>query len=395
MADNVDAYLGEIRMFGGDYAPQDWLPCDGRLVAISTYDVLYALIGTTYGGDGQTTFALPDMRGRLPIGEGSVPGLTPRVPGQQGGSETVTLTVNTMPAHTHAANAVNTAGTQPNPTGGVWAATVNTTTSTAVNQYIKTSEIVPPAKPGVMDPRAIEASGGNAPHSNMMPFLSLNFIICILGTPPKTPPETPKEQIVVMEPYLGEIALFPYNKENIPKGWLPCDGCSLTISQHMALYSLLGTAYGGDGINNFNLPDLRGRMPVHPINDVAQSEQRISINHGKQSGAETVAINASHLPSHTHQVNGENALGDSVSPIANDTCLWAIPADSTKKQVAVNPFSTATPNARMDASAIAATGGGQGHDNMQPFLVLNYCIAIVGIYPIRDDSEEKPPANGV
>lgn len=179
----ADAYVGEIRMFGGNYAPEDWLPCDGRPVAISTYDVLYSLIGTTYGGDGRTTFALPDLRGRLPIGQGSGTGLTPRVLAQKGGNETVALTVSAMPAHTHAANAANTAGIQPNPTGGVWAATVNTTTppATPVNQYIKTSEIVPPAKTGVMDPLAIGASGGNGSHDNMMPYLPLNFIICVNG----------------------------------------------------------------------------------------------------------------------------------------------------------------------------------------------------------------------
>ena len=376
MADNVDAYLGEIRMFAGDYAPQDWLPCDGRLVAISTYNVLYALIGTTYGGDGQTTFALPDLRGRLPIGEVSVPGLTPRVLGQQGGSETVTLTVNTMPAHTHAANAVNTAGTQPNPTGGVWAATVNTTTpATAVKQYIKTSEIVPPFKTGVMDALSIEKSGGGGSHDNMMPYLPLNFIICVNGNHPMADG--------LKDPIIGEVQLFPYGI--VPKGWLPCDGRSLTINQHMALYSLLGTAYGGDGIQNFNLPDLQGRVPVHPVSAGTVNQGRIPSKYGKKGGAETITLNISQLPAHTHQIIGENSLSNFGSPLAQATCLWSLPADFKSKKAlpSVNPFSTGAPDVQMDASAITTTGSGQGHDNMQPFLVLNFCIAVAGEYPTR------------
>lgn len=184
-----------------------------------------------------------------------------------------------------------------------------------------------------------------------------------------------------MDPFLGEIALFPFSYA--PKGWALCDGSQLQIMQNQALYSLLGTTYGGDGIKNFNLPDLRGRVPVHPIYNAGQTAQRIPINYGKQNGSEVVTLKASQLPAHTHQVNGENSLGASTSPIGGSTCLWSIPVDSTKKQAAVNPFSITAPNAQMDASAITTTGGGLGHDNMQPFLVLNYCIATVGIYPIR------------
>lgn len=183
-----------------------------------------------------------------------------------------------------------------------------------------------------------------------------------------------------MDPYLGQIKLFPF--AYAPQDWALCDGRQLPIQQNAALYSLLGTFYGGDGKTYFNLPDLRGRVPVHPISPAPASLDRINAIYGKQNGAEAVALNTSQLPAHTHQVNGENSLGASTSPIGGSTCLWSIPADSTKKQAAANPFST-TPNVQMDASAIITTGGGLGHDNMQPFLVLNYCIAIVGIYPTR------------
>jgi len=184
-----DAFLGEIRMFGGSYAPMDWLLCDGGLVQISQYEQLFSLIGTTYGGNGTTNFALPNLRGRLPIGLGQGPGLSNRQLAQTGGSEVVTFTGAQMPIHTHLAEATSAEGTQTNPGGGVWAATEDMTTSppTPVNQYILASEIKTTDKKGVMDPLAIEASGGSQPHNNVMPVMPLNFIICIRGYYPEFP----------------------------------------------------------------------------------------------------------------------------------------------------------------------------------------------------------------
>ncbi len=173
----ADAYLGEIRMFGGLKLPMYWLPCDGKELQMSEYEALFALIGTTYGGDGMRTFKLPDLRGRLPIGQGNAPSVTPRPIGQSSGSETVTLAESAMPLHTHAANASNASGTQPNP-GGVWAATVNTNPPAAVNQYVKKSEIISPKILGAMDPAAVGKTGGGASHDNVMPYLPVNYMIC-------------------------------------------------------------------------------------------------------------------------------------------------------------------------------------------------------------------------
>lgn len=186
-----------------------------------------------------------------------------------------------------------------------------------------------------------------------------------------------------MDPYLGEIKLFPYGL--VPRGWAPCDGRQLPVAQNQALFSLLGNAYGGDS-KNFNLPDLRGRVPVHPNNNINPDDKdRIPSKYGKGMGGETVSLDGTQLPAHIHQVNGEASSSDSASPIAKSTCLWAIPANTTtKQQIAVDPFSTAQSTyVRMDPAAITSTGGGQGHDNMQPFLVLNFCIAVQGIYPQR------------
>lgn len=111
----ADGFVGEIRLFAGNYAPVNWLICDGRDVSISQYQVLYSLIGITYGGDGVNTFALPDLCGRLPMGQGTGTGLTPRTLGQKGGEQTVTLPVNKVPVHTHQVEATTSPAVSNNP----------------------------------------------------------------------------------------------------------------------------------------------------------------------------------------------------------------------------------------------------------------------------------------
>lgn len=161
-------FIGEIRMFGGTFAPVGFAFCDGQLLPIAQYDALFNLIGTTYGGDGQTTFALPDLRGRIPVHTGQGPGLSNYVLGQLGGSESVTLTVPQLTQHTHAALAQSGAGNQPGPAGGVWAAS-------AQNQF---SAGAPSAG---MSPAAVGPAGGSQPHDNMMPFQAVSFIIALEG----------------------------------------------------------------------------------------------------------------------------------------------------------------------------------------------------------------------
>ena len=162
-------YVGEIRMFAGNFAPANWMFCDGALIAISENETLFNLIGTTYGGDGQTTFALPDLRGRVPLHQGNGPGLTPRVIGETGGSETVTLTQTQMPAHRHALGASSTpVSAAANPSGVLG--------SSATTRFYGAG--APSATMGV---GAITAQGGNQPHQNMAPFQAVNFIISLFG----------------------------------------------------------------------------------------------------------------------------------------------------------------------------------------------------------------------
>jgi microcystin-dependent protein len=152
-------------MFGGNFAPAGWAFCNGALMPIAENDALFNLIGTTYGGDGQTTFALPDLQSRVPIHVG--PGFAQ---GQAGGTETVTLTTNQIPAHSHTPACNSAPGTQTGPGNGLWAST-----SPSLNQYSTNSPTLN------MDPSAIGQTGGNQPHDNMVPFLAINFILSLFG----------------------------------------------------------------------------------------------------------------------------------------------------------------------------------------------------------------------
>lgn len=161
-----DPYVGEIRMFAGNFAPNGWLFCQGQLLLISDYDTLFNLFGTTYGGDGQQTFAIPNLASRIPVHQ------APGYPlAGSAGVESVTLTTQRLPIHSHPAMAANAAATSASPAGGVWA-------SWADSQY---SSLAPT---GTMSPASLSAAGGNQPHDNMPPFLAINFIVSLFGIYP-------------------------------------------------------------------------------------------------------------------------------------------------------------------------------------------------------------------
>ncbi len=165
-------YIGEIRMFGGNFAPQGWAFCDGRLLSIAQYDALFNLIGTTYGGDGQTTFALPDLRGRIPIHAGTGAGVSV-VLGQIAGVESVTLTVNQLPAHGHGLIGSTDVASQSSSSGNVLAQ------PSTIDLYRPAT-----APTDALNSAAITAAGGSQPHDNMGPFLCITFIIALEGIYP-------------------------------------------------------------------------------------------------------------------------------------------------------------------------------------------------------------------
>jgi microcystin-dependent protein len=160
-------------MFGGNFAPRGYALCNGQILAIAQNDALYALIGTTYGGNGQETFALPDLRGRVPVHRGQGPGLSNYVIGQVGGSEAVTLTLQQMPLHTHAAQADPNTGTANSPAAHSWAA------QSGAKQFAPGA-----AANTTMSPQAVTLAGGSQPHDNMMSFLVIHFIIALEGVFP-------------------------------------------------------------------------------------------------------------------------------------------------------------------------------------------------------------------
>jgi microcystin-dependent protein len=171
-----------------------------------------------------------------------------------------------------------------------------------------------------------------------------------------------------MDPFVAEIRIFPFNFA--PKGWAFCDGQILPLSQNTALFSLLGTTYGGDGKSNFALPNMQGNAPMHPGQGPGLSLHDL----GETGGSDTVTLLESEIPAHSHQLRADNQdIGDTnvVSPNAS----LAESSNGTLYQSANN--------VTMSDNALTPAGGDQPHNNMQPYLTLNFCIALQGVYPPR------------
>lgn len=171
----ADPFVAEIRIFPFNFAPRGWAWCDGQLLPLSQNTALFSLLGTTYGGNGKSNFALPDLQGRAPMHPGQGPGLSLHDLGETGGSETVSLLESEIPAHSHATRAVNASGHQANPQGA------NLARGVGVRTYL------PGAQPmGMMAPEALAPAGGDQPHNNMQPYLTFYFNIALQGVfPPR------------------------------------------------------------------------------------------------------------------------------------------------------------------------------------------------------------------
>ncbi|PYI56516.1 phage tail protein [Paenibacillus flagellatus] len=171
----MDPYIGEIRLFAGKYAPAGWYFCNGQTLQVVAHQTLFTVIGNMYGGDGKTTFALPDMRGMAPIHQGNGAGLTPRPFLSTGGTNQVTLTERQMPFHDHAVNCQTTAN-ENNPNGAIWA-----------NEPRGARPVYSQTANTPMSAQAIGTAGGGKPHNNMQPYAALNFIIAAEGVYPSKP----------------------------------------------------------------------------------------------------------------------------------------------------------------------------------------------------------------
>lgn len=176
----MDYYIGEIRIFAGVYAPEDWRICDGSLLPISGNEALYSLLGVTYGGNGTVNFGIPDLRGRLNVCSGQGTGLTPRSQGQTGGTEEAVLTTPNLPVHTHSLNTAGASVTATTPIAGPTVAFANTTGQNAM--YLE-SGVTGATQPSP-NSATIGNNGGGANHPNVMPCLAVNYIICVTGLYP-------------------------------------------------------------------------------------------------------------------------------------------------------------------------------------------------------------------
>ena len=236
--------LAELTWFAGNFAPGGYAMAAGQLLPINQNQALFALLGTTYGGNGQTNFALPDLRGRAPIGTGQAPGFANRNLGGQYGSQTSTMTLGQMPNHDHTTPSI----------GGV------------------TSFV-----------------GGSQTQDTVQPTLALNYVIAVEGIFPSNGGGG-----TINEPLLGQVNLFAGNFA--PDGWMYCDGSLLSIAGNTALFSLLGTTYGGDGQSTFALPDLRDAIPVG-----AGQSAFSSWTLGELRGGDTITLTESQMPAHAHE----------------------------------------------------------------------------------------------
>jgi microcystin-dependent protein len=355
-----EPFIGQITIFGFGFAPQGWAFCQGQLLPLSQNIPLFRILGTNYGGNGSTTFALPNLQG-IPVGAGQGPGRSGYSIGQDGGEATVTLAPQEIPSHSHAFDVVTEQATNASPEGNqlakAWRAQAHT--DSVVSFYSDNPNNAKTA----LAPNAIVANGSGAAHNNMQPYLTLNFCIAMQGVMP-SPDGAPAP---VRQPLLGEISICAFN--NPPAGWALCQGQTLQINQNQALFSLLGTTYGGDAERTFALPDLRGRVPLN-----------FGANFfiGQMGGEESHTLSAAEMPSHSHALLADatsTSVGNTPSPA---TVLGMSLGKSVPDNVPFTAYlyNTAAGTANLAGQSLGNTGGGQPHLNMMPSLALAFCINI-------------------
>ena len=346
-------YVGEIRMFAGNFAPAGWMFCEGQLLPISENETLFQLIGTTYGGDGESTFALPDLRGRIPIHQGN--GF---ILAETGGAEEVTLTDAADPGPQPPAASAATATARPDQPR-------RQRCRRSSVQRLRRTSTTPPTR---LDGDQSRSGRRRQPAAHELPAVPLRRLhhLAVRHLP------DPDLGADMADPFVAEIRIFPFNFA--PKGWAWCDGQLLPISQNTALFSLLGTTYGGDGKTTFALPDLQGSAPMHPGQGPGLSLHDL----GETGGCETVTLLAEprSRPTPTRCAAQHRRSGDVQ---ARRPTRVARPLEPGRRRLP----SRRSNHASMAPQALAPAGGDQPHNNMQPYLTFYFNIALQGVFPPR------------
>ncbi|WP_018386897.1 IPT/TIG domain-containing protein [Ancylobacter sp. FA202] len=374
----AEAYIGEIRMFCVPPDPSGWLPCDGRALPVANlYLALFSLISTTYGGDGKNSFNLPDLRGRAALGRGIA---STTVLGYAGGTEFVTLAADQLPQHTHQLRFADGAGTSPVPTGCLPARATAAPDGDQPLLYDLPQDNSPTT---TLDPETVGVTGGGAAHSNLQPSFVIGYFIAIAGAYPPRPGEieaapAPAAVIVAPKPaaggFVGEVRLYAGLHAPVPQGWALCDGTELKVSDYTALFSVIGTIFGGNGYSTFNLPDMRDRTAVGLGNGPGLTP-RPTI--GATFGETNVQLTYGQMPPHTHAFNVLTSAATMEWPTQG-----VMYAQAQRFLFYQGPSTQAFRRLAMAPRALSQGDTQSGlHNNMMPSLALYYIVCLNGIYP--------------
>jgi microcystin-dependent protein len=336
-------YVGEVRIFAGDYAPGGWAMCDGAELFAGDNPELFGLIGATYGGDGVDTFAVPDLRARVPLHTGAG-AATAYSLGDSGGVEQVTLAPGHLPPHAHGVTASTGAGLYSNATGNVLA-------DGSVFLFNETSPDT------LMAATAVAPAGGSPnAHENRMPFIALNYIVALTA---QEPPDS--------LPFVGEVRVVAF--EEVPSGWARCQGQEIPVEQNSALFGIIGTIYGGDGTATFAVPDISDSVVV----GAGAPDGLSTYFEGNTGGA---AAAAAEVPTHSHRLRAYSSSGNLQEPGPARSLARSGGGITYQSNVTTN-LTTMSP------AAVQTTGGSATHNNLQPILVLHHIIALDGQVPPR------------
>jgi microcystin-dependent protein len=343
-------FIGSVKLVAYGFAPRGYANCDGSLVPIAQNTAMCSVFGTTYGGDGRTTFAMPNLQSRVPLHSGPTHRL-----GSKGGRSSVALNEQSMPQHTHELVGTSDRVTTSDATG-------NTFASGPRGTGFYAEKGAHADKP--LQAATLTKSGSGHAHYNMQPTNTLHYVISTSGEFPSRIGNSSDE-----EEYLGDVRIFGFGF--VPRGWAACNGQILNIQDHTALFQLLSTSYGGDGRTTFALPDLRGRC-VAGVGSNGTDDLKL----GETLGVENITLTVAQIPSHTHQVNTIDAGASTANPagamVAGQATLFA---ESTGANYDRN----------LAAGAVATSGQtGHAHPNMMPYLTLNFCICLSGSFPDRN-----------